>query len=214
MAGEVTLIPTCPLHHSLPSSSPPYHLPPLYLLLLSYHLPPLPYYPLLPSFSPLNLSSSFPIFSIPYPIIFPLYLPSLFLHPIIFPLSHHLPSISPTPYRHLPLSTHTTIASHHHHPHTRTSSTPPPYHPPHLQTLEEPERALVVLRKALKKDRGNTLLYHHVFDICYQRQPIDIQGVLASTQLALAAKDLSLSDKSWFAYKRQEFLREHGSILE
>ena len=72
----------------------------------------------------------------------------------------------------------------------------------------------MVLRKALKKDRGNTLLYHHVFDICYQRQPVDVQGVLASTLLALAAKDLSLADKCWFAYKRVEFLKEHGSIVE
>ncbi|KAK8379384.1 hypothetical protein O3P69_019348 [Scylla paramamosain] len=83
-----------------------------------------------------------------------------------------------------------------------------------FKTLQEPERALVVLRKALKKDRGNTLLYHHVFDICYQRHPIDVQGVLASTLLALASKDLSLSDKCWFAFKRLEFLKEHGSIAE
>lgn len=80
------------------------------------------------------------------------------------------------------------------------------------QILMEADRALAVLRRALKKDRGNVHLYHHVFDICYQRQPLDCQGVLASVLLALASKELSIHDKYWFAYKRVEFLREHGDI--
>ncbi|KAK8748024.1 hypothetical protein OTU49_016278 [Cherax quadricarinatus] len=83
-----------------------------------------------------------------------------------------------------------------------------------FKILLEADRALAVLRKALKKDRGNVHLYHHVFDICYQRQPLDCQGVLASVLLALASKELSVSDKHWFAHKRVEFLREHGDIKE
>ncbi|XP_071545465.1 uncharacterized protein [Panulirus ornatus] len=81
-----------------------------------------------------------------------------------------------------------------------------------FKILMEADRALAVLRRALKKDRGNVHLYHHVFDICYQRQPLDCQGVLASVLLALASKELSIHDKYWFAYKRVEFLREHGDI--
>ncbi|KAK7071105.1 PRP39 pre-mRNA processing factor 39 [Halocaridina rubra] len=83
-----------------------------------------------------------------------------------------------------------------------------------FKVLMEPDRALAVLRKALKKDRGYVHLYHHVFDICYQRQPLDCQGVLASVLLALSSKDLPVEDKYWFAYKRAQFLREHGSMLE
>nr|XP_045598774.1 uncharacterized protein LOC123758422 [Procambarus clarkii] len=83
-----------------------------------------------------------------------------------------------------------------------------------FKILLEADRALAVLRKALKKDRGNVHLYHHVFDICYQRQPLDCQGVLASVLLALASKELSVHDKHWFAHKRVHFLREHGDIKE
>lgn len=83
-----------------------------------------------------------------------------------------------------------------------------------FKILLEADRALVVLRKALKKDRGNVHVYHHVFDICYQRQPLDCQGVLASVMLALASKELSVHSKYWFAFKRVEFLREHGDIKE
>ncbi|XP_064104976.1 LOW QUALITY PROTEIN: pre-mRNA-processing factor 39-like [Macrobrachium nipponense] len=81
-----------------------------------------------------------------------------------------------------------------------------------FKVLMEADRALAVLRKALKKDRGYVHLYHHVFDICYQRQPLDCQGVLASVLLALTSKELPVEDKYWFAYKRVQFLREHGDI--
>jgi hypothetical protein len=43
---------------------------------------------------------------------------------------------------------------------------------------------------------------------------MDSRGVLAAVMLALQAKDLSLSDKCWFAKKKIAFLREHGTIKE
>ncbi|XP_018018000.1 uncharacterized protein LOC108674549 isoform X2 [Hyalella azteca] len=76
------------------------------------------------------------------------------------------------------------------------------------------DAALALLRKALKKDRGNVYLYQHVFDMCYERHPMDSRGVLAAVMLALQAKDLPLSDKCWFAKKKIAFLREHGTIKE
>ncbi|XP_068223552.1 uncharacterized protein [Palaemon carinicauda] len=82
-----------------------------------------------------------------------------------------------------------------------------------FKVMMEADRALAILRKALKKDRGYVHLYHHVFDICYQRQPLDCRGVLASVLLALTSKELPVEDKYWFAYKRVQFLREHGDIL-
>ena len=80
--------------------------------------------------------------------------------------------------------------------------------------MQDADKALAILRKALKKDRGNIHLYHHVFDICYQRQPVDCEGVLASVLLALASKDLTTEQKVKFSQKRVEFLREHGTMAE
>ena len=80
--------------------------------------------------------------------------------------------------------------------------------------MQNADKALSILRKALKKDRGNIHLYHQVFDICYQRQPVDCGGVLASVKLALASKDLTTEVKYKFSGKRVEFLREHGSMTE
>ncbi|KAF2364704.1 Alpha-ketoglutarate-dependent dioxygenase AlkB-like [Trinorchestia longiramus] len=76
------------------------------------------------------------------------------------------------------------------------------------------DSALALLRKALKKDRGNVYLYQHVFDMCYEKRPMDSRGVLAAVMLALQAKDLPLTDKCWFSKKKIAFLKEHGTIKE
>uniref|UniRef100_A0A6A7FSF9 Pre-mRNA-processing factor 39 n=1 Tax=Hirondellea gigas TaxID=1518452 RepID=A0A6A7FSF9_9CRUS len=76
------------------------------------------------------------------------------------------------------------------------------------------DAALALLRKALKKDRCNVYLYQHVFDMCYERRPMDVRGVLASVMLALQAKDLPLTDKCCFAKKKLAFLREHGTLQQ
>lgn len=63
------------------------------------------------------------------------------------------------------------------------------------QVRNNVDGALSLLRKALKKDRANVFLYQHVFDICYERQPMDVRGVTAAVTLAVNAKDLPLSEK-------------------
>ena len=60
---------------------------------------------------------------------------------------------------------------------------------------------MALLRKALKKDRANLFLYQHVFDLCYERKPMDSGGVLAAVMLALNAKDLAAKDKVTFVFK-------------
>jgi hypothetical protein len=75
-----------------------------------------------------------------------------------------------------------------------------------------PDKALVILRRALKNDRGNAKLFQHVLDICYQRFPVDVKGYCAATELAILSKDLSLKHKVDFAEKRIHFLREFGTL--
>lgn len=47
------------------------------------------------------------------------------------------------------------------------------------------DKALAALRTALKKERGNPRLYYsQIIDICYQKNPIDVNGVTAALELA------------------------------
>ena len=66
----------------------------------------------------------------------------------------------------------------------------------------------------MKKDKANVHLFHHVFDICYQKRPVDVDGVLAACMLALASKDMTLEEKNWFCIKRLDFLQEHGTMTQ
>ena len=43
------------------------------------------------------------------------------------------------------------------------------------QVLNKPDKALGILRTALKKDRSNARLYLHILDVCYQRNPVDVR---------------------------------------
>ena len=63
-----------------------------------------------------------------------------------------------------------------------------------------------------RKDKCNVYLYQHVFDMCYEKKPMDARGVLAAVTLAFNAKDLPPADKAWFARKKIAFLREHGTL--
>ncbi|XP_065568654.1 uncharacterized protein LOC136032299 isoform X2 [Artemia franciscana] len=78
--------------------------------------------------------------------------------------------------------------------------------------LQKHEKALQVLRTALKKDKSNSWVYQHLIDFCHQRQPIDIKGVQAAFTLALLSKDLKLADKCRFAKRKMEFSRDFGDI--
>ena len=81
-----------------------------------------------------------------------------------------------------------------------------------FKILGNADRALAVLRSALKKERGNPKLYSQIIDICYQRQPIDITGVTASIELALVSKDLSNMAKLEFIQRKEEFMQEFGDV--
>lgn len=61
------------------------------------------------------------------------------------------------------------------------SSPPSTDHSPELrgccvsQILNKPDKALGILRTAVKRDRSNPRLYLHILDVCYQRHPVDIR---------------------------------------
>ncbi|CAG0917396.1 unnamed protein product [Notodromas monacha] len=83
-----------------------------------------------------------------------------------------------------------------------------------FKILGLPEKALVVLRKALKNDKGNVRLYNMVQDICYQRHPVDIKGFCAASDLAVLSKELDDAHKVKFAQRKALFLREFGNLAE
>lgn len=80
------------------------------------------------------------------------------------------------------------------------------------QILGKPEKALSILRKALKRDKSNDNLFHAVLDVCYQRYPVDVKGFCAASDLALRNKDLAPHAKLAFARKKMMFLREFGLL--
>ncbi|CAB4053989.1 PRPF39 [Lepeophtheirus salmonis] len=74
------------------------------------------------------------------------------------------------------------------------------------------EKALGVLRAALKRERGEPRLYSQIIDICYQRSPIDVPGFTAAIELALNSSELTYRQKFEFAKRKTEFLQEFGDV--
>merc|ERR1719457_402406 len=74
------------------------------------------------------------------------------------------------------------------------------------------DKALAALRTALKKERGNPRLYSQIIDMCYQKSPIDVNGVTAALELALMSKDLSNMEKLDFVRRKVEFMQEFGDV--
>ncbi|XP_043222809.1 uncharacterized protein LOC122382017 [Amphibalanus amphitrite] len=83
-----------------------------------------------------------------------------------------------------------------------------------FKILNKPDKALGILRTAVKNDRSNARLYLHILDVCYQRHPVDVRGVSAALTLALNSKDLSARDKLGFRRKRVEFFEEFGCLSQ
>ncbi len=81
-----------------------------------------------------------------------------------------------------------------------------------FKVCNEPDKALTTLRSALKKDRGDPRLYSQIIDICYQRTPVDIQGVTAAIELALLSTDLNSMQKLAFVKRKVEFMQEFGDV--
>jgi tetratricopeptide (TPR) repeat protein len=78
----------------------------------------------------------------------------------------------------------------------------------------KPDKALAVLRKAVKKDKGNHLLYSYVFEICHERFPTDRKGAAAALELAIQAKEIMNEYKLQFIKKKCLFLQEHGDLAK
>ncbi|CAG7718479.1 unnamed protein product [Allacma fusca] len=78
----------------------------------------------------------------------------------------------------------------------------------------KPDKALAVLRKAVKKDKGNHLLYSYVFDICHERFPTDRKGAAAALELAIQTKEITNEHKLQFIKKKCLFLQEHGELAK
>ncbi|CAL8100667.1 unnamed protein product [Orchesella dallaii] len=74
------------------------------------------------------------------------------------------------------------------------------------------DKALTVLRKAIRKDKGNAALYSYVFDICYERYPSDRKGAAAALEIAILSKDMSEENKLIFLKRKMLFFQEHGDI--
>ncbi|XP_037071445.1 pre-mRNA-processing factor 39-like [Pollicipes pollicipes] len=83
-----------------------------------------------------------------------------------------------------------------------------------FKILNKPDKALGILRTAVKRDRSNPRLYLHILDVCYQRHPVDVRGVTAALTLALNSKDVSARDKLGFRRKKVEFFEEFGSLRQ
>ena len=78
--------------------------------------------------------------------------------------------------------------------------------------MGKPDKALAILRGAMKKDRANHRLYQHVMDVCYQRHPADVKGFCAAVDLAILSKDLPSKNKLEFAKRKVQFLEEFGNL--
>ncbi|ODM95808.1 Pre-mRNA-processing factor 39 [Orchesella cincta] len=74
------------------------------------------------------------------------------------------------------------------------------------------DKALTVLRKAIRKDKGNAAIYSYVFDICYERYPTDRKGAAAALEIAILSKDMSEENKLIFLRRKMLFFQEHGDL--
>ncbi|CAG0884593.1 unnamed protein product [Cyprideis torosa] len=81
-----------------------------------------------------------------------------------------------------------------------------------FKILGKPDKALAIIRKAMKRDKSNPSLFHAVLDVCYQRYPVDMKGFCAASDLALRNKELAPQHKLEFARKKMMFLREFGQL--
>jgi len=81
-----------------------------------------------------------------------------------------------------------------------------------FKVCHDVDKALAALRSALKKERGNPRLYSQIIDMCYQRSPIDVNGVTAALELALMSKDLTNMEKLDFVRRKVEFMQEFGEV--
>ena len=81
-----------------------------------------------------------------------------------------------------------------------------------FKICDNPDKALAALRSALKKERGNPRLYSQIIDVCYQRHPVDVNGVTASIELALVSRELTNMQKLEFVKRKVEFMQEFGDV--
>lgn len=82
-----------------------------------------------------------------------------------------------------------------------------------FKEMGAPDKALKILRAAIKKDSGNHRLYALVFEICYNRYPADKKGAYAALELAAKADKLGPEHRLIFARKRVFFFQEHSDLV-
>jgi hypothetical protein len=81
-----------------------------------------------------------------------------------------------------------------------------------IQELRKPDKALRILRNAIKKDKANPRLYSYVFEICYEKYPDDKRAAVAALELAIACKEFPDEQRLIFMKKKLLYLQEHGDI--
>ena len=83
-----------------------------------------------------------------------------------------------------------------------------------FKVMGSPDQALNTLRKALMKERGDPRLYVQIIDVCYQRHPVDLNGVTAAIDLAINKSELENIQKMEFVKRKVEFMQEFGNIAK
>jgi tetratricopeptide (TPR) repeat protein len=77
----------------------------------------------------------------------------------------------------------------------------------------QPEKAVKTLKLAWKKDPSEPKLYAQFIEICYQRQPVNVDGIImAIDHLALKSDSLTSRQKLEFVKRKVEFMQEYGTI--
>ncbi|KAL0269665.1 UNVERIFIED_CONTAM: hypothetical protein PYX00_007316 [Menopon gallinae] len=81
-----------------------------------------------------------------------------------------------------------------------------------LKILNDVDKAIALLRRALEKDKDNTRLYLQLIDMGMQKTPIDEDNIISILDQFLT-KDGDAEQKMLFAKRKVEFLEDFGSDI-
>lgn len=81
-----------------------------------------------------------------------------------------------------------------------------------FQILNDVEKAVSILRKAVEKDKDNTRLYLQLIDMGLQKTPIDENSIISILDQFLN-KEGEPEQKLMFAQRKIEFLEDFGSDI-
>uniref|UniRef100_A0A1B6HCR9 Uncharacterized protein n=1 Tax=Homalodisca liturata TaxID=320908 RepID=A0A1B6HCR9_9HEMI len=80
--------------------------------------------------------------------------------------------------------------------------------------LNDIDRAVSILKKALEKDKENPRLYLQLIDMALQRTPVDESEVIGVIDIYLARENAELEQRVMFAQRKIEFLEDFGSNVK